>query len=123
MRPCPDLSRPLSKIRDENVVQALGACLDPQHLCLVLEYCSNGSLYDVISRASSSPQAVARLLGQPFDLSLRASIAGDAIAGMSFLYQRKPKPIQHRDLKSLNVLVDWFFYTLLLSAYADIYIY
>ena len=41
----------MASLRHPNVVLFMGICLDPP--CLVTEWCSRGSLYDVIGRAAS----------------------------------------------------------------------
>ena len=40
----------MASLRHPNVVLFMGICLDPP--CLVTEWCSRGSLYDVIGRAA-----------------------------------------------------------------------
>ena len=35
-------------MRHTNVIQFIGACLEPNRVCIVMEYCSKGSLRDVI---------------------------------------------------------------------------
>lgn len=88
----------LASIRHPNVVQYLGMCSNPP--CMVTELCAQGSLFDVMGRAKTDPSLAAKLTwGQ------RLSMLADATAGMSHLHQRTPQ-ILHRDLKSLNLLVD-----------------
>jgi serine/threonine protein kinase len=64
------------------------------------EYCSRGSLLDVLRAGHVSPQAALQLTWVR-----RLSMALDAAKGMLCLHARAP-PIVHRDLKSPNLLVD-----------------
>jgi hypothetical protein len=64
------------------------------------EYCSRGSLLDVLRAGHVSPQAAQQLTWMR-----RLSMALDAAKGMLCLHAHSP-PILHRDLKSPNLLVD-----------------
>ena len=44
----------MADLRHPNVVQYMGLCLDPP--CVVAEYCSNGSVCDVLKRAHEKPE-------------------------------------------------------------------
>eukprot|EP01096_Ripella_sp_DP13-Kostka_P000042 TRINITY_DN1005_c0_g5_i1.p1 TRINITY_DN1005_c0_g5~~TRINITY_DN1005_c0_g5_i1.p1 ORF type:complete len:852 (-),score=339.53 TRINITY_DN1005_c0_g5_i1:414-2969(-) len=83
----------ISTLRSPHVVFLYGATLHPNQ-SIVLEFCQKGSLYDC-------------LLNPAEDITwarvLRA--ASDSIRGISCLHNWKPQ-IVHRDLKSLNLLVD-----------------
>ncbi|KAI7841688.1 hypothetical protein COHA_004555 [Chlorella ohadii] len=86
----------MSKIRHLNVVSFLGICCVPP--CILTEYCSKGSLYDIIAEASQSAEAAAALTWPR-----RITILLDSAAGLGYLHSRA---ILHRDIKSPNVLVD-----------------
>jgi serine/threonine protein kinase len=88
----------LASIRHPNVIQFLGMCSEP--LCMVTEFCDQGSVFDAIRRCKKDPS-----LATEFTWNRRLNMLADAAAGMSHLHQRKP-PILHRDLKSANLLVD-----------------
>jgi len=88
----------LATIRHPHVVSFLGMCSDPP--CMVTELCSQGSLFDAMRRCKSDPNLAAN-----FTWKQRLDILIDAAAGMLHLHQRTPQ-ILHRDLKSLNLLVD-----------------
>lgn len=65
----------MKDLRSANVVLFMGVCLSP--LSIVTEYCSHGSLYDVIKRARDDPRgADARRL----TWARRVSMARDAAA-------------------------------------------
>ena len=84
----------MEALRHPNVVLFLGACTKPPNLCIVLEYCSRGSLWSTI---------------QNIDISLswedRRRFALDTASGVNYLHTCNP-PIIHRALKSLNLLLD-----------------
>ena len=99
---CPDLSQlAISKflqeaeihfkMKHQNVVTLYGACSEPSKLCLVMEYCHKGSLYDVLQS------------GVPLDWATKARMAQDMIRSVNSLHQRCK--IVHQDIKSLNFLV------------------
>ena len=84
-------SRLHGQLRHPNVVSLYGACLEPGHFSMVMEYMSGGSLYQLLH---SSKELL---------WSLRKSIASDIAVGLNYLHE---SGIIHRDLKSLNVLLD-----------------
>ena len=85
-------------MRHPNVILFMGLCPEPP--CVVTEYCSRGSLYDLLKSARGDPA-----LAQQLDWPRRLGLAMDAAKGMLYLHSHKP-PIIHRDLKSPNLLVD-----------------
>lgn len=80
-------------LRHPNIVQFLGACLEKTNLCLVTEFMDKGSLNVVLKKEPK------------LDWKTKLGIAIDSARGMLFLHLNTP-PILHRDLKSLNLLVD-----------------
>ena len=78
-------------LRHANVVQLYAVCLEAAKYCMVMELMSNGSLFNVLHN------------GRELPWSLRFSIAKDIAVGLNYLHGRG---ILHRDLKSLNVLLD-----------------
>ena len=80
----------MSKLRHPNIVLFLGACTNP--LCLVTEYMERKALFDCIHdpKISLEPRRILRMIK-------------DAALGMNYLHSLD---IIHRDLKSLNLLVD-----------------
>ena len=74
----------------------MGVSMQTHNLCIVTEYAHKGSLFDIMRHEQKS-----RALSW-----LRAlQIAYDVAKGMMYLHSYTP-PILHRDLKSLNILVD-----------------
>ncbi|KAE8736173.1 putative Mechanosensitive ion channel domain-containing protein [Hibiscus syriacus] len=82
----------LRKIRHNNVVQFIGACSSPPSLCIVTEFMSGGSIYDLLRKQKSG-----------FKLPFLLEVAIDVSKGMSYLHQNS---IMHRDLKAANLLMD-----------------
>nr|WIL03466.1 serine/threonine kinase [Cedratvirus plubellavi] len=83
----------MTALRHPNVVLFMAACTKPPKMCIVMEFMSLGSLYDLLHN-----ELIAEL---PF--ILKAKIAYQAAKGMHFLHS---SGIVHRDLKSLNLLLD-----------------
>ena len=84
----------LSAIRGKNVVMLHGACLEPKP-CLVMEYCSGGSLYDLLQDTK-------------LEIGWRETLrfASEMATGIHVLHNNEPQ-ILHRDLKSMNFLVTY----------------
>jgi len=83
----------LRALNHPNLVLFLGACLEPK-LCMISEFMFGGSLYDLLYKKKKVP-----------DHSKRCVLALDIAKAMAFLHNHKP-PIVHRDLKSMNILLD-----------------
>lgn len=81
-------------LRHPNVVLFMGACVDPAHACIIMEYCERGSLFDALHDTS-------QVIDYKKILRLLLQIA----EALVYLHSNRP-PILHRDLKSLNVLLD-----------------
>jgi len=83
----------MSSINSNHVVKFYGGCLQPK-ICLVMEYCSNGSLYHLLQRKELK-----------FDWAMFFRLCIETVAGVLALHNNIPQVV-HRDLKSLNLLVD-----------------
>merc|ERR1712194_12669 len=81
-------------LKHKRLVQFLGACLEHPHLCFITEYMSNGSLYNFLH---------VRKVKLPPRHSLNMSM--QLADGVDYLHSRNPVVV-HRDLKSLNVVLD-----------------
>lgn len=86
----------MSNLRHPNVLGMLGGSLTPPNLYFVSEYMRQGSLEKVLRALPN--------LGW----TVRLQMALDIARGLFYLHHQSP-PILHRDLKSLNILVDEHF--------------
>ncbi|XVF63602.1 hypothetical protein PTKIN_Ptkin09bG0099700 [Pterospermum kingtungense] len=82
----------MRKIRHKNLVQFIGACTRSLSLCIVTEFMSGGSMYDLLHKQKSG-----------FKIPFLLKVAIDVSNGMSYLHQNS---IMHRDLKAANLLMD-----------------
>eukprot|EP00118_Oscarella_pearsei_P024877 m.307006 g.307006 ORF g.307006 m.307006 type:complete len:615 (+) comp41806_c0_seq1:3138-4982(+) len=80
----------LRNLKHPNIVSFRGICTQSPCYCLVMEYCSEGPLFDLLKSG--------RQLTPPTVLEWAKQIA----TGMNYLHSKK---ILHRDLKSPNVLI------------------
>lgn len=78
-----------------NLVQLLGISQKEDDLYIVTEYCSGGTVFDLLHRKKhiEIPWAV------------RVKMALQVAQGMQYLHSLSP-PLIHRDLKSLNLLLE-----------------
>ncbi|CAF1081790.1 unnamed protein product [Adineta steineri] len=83
----------MQRIHYDHVLNIYGACMEPDKYALIVEYMSLGSLYDILRRQVKQ-----------FSWSDRYSIATQMVKGVNYLHNL-PKPIIHRDIKSLNILI------------------
>ncbi|VEN37483.1 unnamed protein product [Callosobruchus maculatus] len=84
--------RLLRELRHDNVNSFIGACVLPNSLFLVTDYCAKGSLYDIIENEDIK-----------LDKMFIASLVHDLIKGM--LYLHNSMLICHGNLKSSNCVV------------------
>lgn len=85
-------ARLYARLRHPNVVALRAVCLEPPHLCLVMEFAAGGPL----SRA---------LAGRRVPPAVLLDWARQVARGMRYLHGAPPVPLIHRDLKSSNVLL------------------
>jgi serine/threonine protein kinase len=85
----------LKKLRHPNILLYLSACTTGPHYFLVTEYCECGNLFDYLH---SNPKTI-------LHTRERIRIAIEIAKGVNYLHSFNP-PILHRDLKSLNILLD-----------------
>lgn len=79
-----------------NIVRLYGVCMERMHYGLVMEYMVKGSLNQVLQN------------GHVLPWKIRLQMAMDIVSGLTFLHTKtREKPVLlHRDIKSLNVLLD-----------------
>jgi len=88
----------MSSVKSDFLVHFYGACVDMDRLSLVMEFCENRSLYDVMQSDSEDHN---KLFTWPQILKWMHQM----ILGIGALHQWDP-PLVHRDIKSLNLLLD-----------------
>ena len=86
----------LSRVRHPNIIAFYAACTVPPNICIIEELAEGGSLHAKLHGVRGARCQAALPLGRLL------SIAGDIAQAMAYLHPR----IVHRDLKSLNVLLD-----------------
>ncbi|CAH0720734.1 unnamed protein product, partial [Brenthis ino] len=95
-----DISREIKKelkimrdLQHDNVNGFVGACIEPPNVCALSEYCTRGSLKDILENEDIK-----------LDNMFVASLVGDIIRGMIFIHE---SPLQyHGALRPSNCLVD-----------------
>lgn len=83
----------LGSLRHRNIVGVVGVCVRPPDLCLLLEYCPLGSLWDVLQRET---------IDERQDGLRKLHFALDCAIAVDFLHGNN---IAHCDIKSKNFLV------------------
>jgi len=83
----------LTAINSPYTIKFYGASIEPK-LCMVMELCEKGSLYDLLNKEATT-----------LDWVRGIHFLRDMAEGVTVLHEHKPAAIIHRDLKSLNLLV------------------
>ncbi|XP_062715719.1 speract receptor isoform X1 [Aedes albopictus] len=83
----------LRDMRHDNLNAFIGACTDPPNICIITEYCTRGSLKDVLENEDVK-----------LDNMFTASMVADILRGMSYLHD---SPLRfHGSLRTSNCLID-----------------
>lgn len=85
----------LQALRHPRLVNFIGAAFSSPNLCIVTEFMPNGSLYELLHQRK-----------QAISTTQRVSISTQIAEGVAFLHEQSP-PFVHRDLKSMNVVLDF----------------
>nr|XP_006812548.1 PREDICTED: atrial natriuretic peptide receptor 2-like [Saccoglossus kowalevskii] len=95
-----DLSRSLllelKHMRDlhhSNITSFVGACVDTPNICILMEYCSKGSLQDILQNDAIK-----------LDWVFRSSLVQDIVSGLQYIHGSIVRC--HGRLKSSNCVVD-----------------
>ncbi|KAH9323092.1 hypothetical protein KI387_017731, partial [Taxus chinensis] len=86
----------LSQVHHMNLVGLIGFCFEEGDHVLVYDYMPNGSLRDSLSGRT-------RII---LDWRKRIRIALGAVNSLTYLHEHANPPIIHRDVKSINILLD-----------------
>ncbi|CAK9327857.1 unnamed protein product [Citrullus colocynthis] len=89
----------LSRINHKNIVKLLGCCLETEFPLLVYEFVPNGTLSHHIHKKDHEESAT-------ISWKTRLRIASEVAGAISYIHSTASTPIFHRDIKSLNVLLD-----------------
>ena len=91
-----ELSLLISLPHHPNLLTLIGFCIKANNIFLVTEFCEGGTLFDILYR---------KHIDRKLTFKQKVKILLDVTRGMQFLHQLK-RQIIHRDLKSLNILID-----------------
>uniref|UniRef100_A0A8C2ZDD6 Guanylate cyclase n=1 Tax=Cyclopterus lumpus TaxID=8103 RepID=A0A8C2ZDD6_CYCLU len=86
------IAEQMKEMKHENLVQFFGVCIEPPNVCLVIQYCTKGSLKDVLKSDVD------------LDGMFKLSFAYDIVNGMEFIHKSNLK--FHGTLKPSKCLVD-----------------
>ncbi|EPS62310.1 pto kinase interactor 1 [Genlisea aurea] len=92
----------VSRLKNENVIELLGYCVDGGLRVLAYEYAPNGSLHDILHGRKGVKDSQP---GPVLSWSQRVKIAVGAAKGLEYLHEKAQPQIIHRDIKSSNVLL------------------
>uniref|UniRef100_A0A0D9XCR8 Protein kinase domain-containing protein n=1 Tax=Leersia perrieri TaxID=77586 RepID=A0A0D9XCR8_9ORYZ len=87
----------LTKVHHRNLVSLVGYCWEKDHLALVYEYMSQGTLYDHL-RGNNGVR-------ETLNWRTRIRVAVEAAQGLDYLHKGCSPPIIHRDVKTQNILL------------------
>ncbi|TKW32795.1 hypothetical protein SEVIR_2G190600v4 [Setaria viridis] len=87
----------LTKVHHRNLVSLIGYCWEKDHLALVYEYMSHGSLFDHLRGKNDAAEAL--------NWRTRVHVVLEAAQGLDYLHKGCNLPIVHRDVKTSNILM------------------
>ncbi|XP_074573956.1 putative leucine-rich repeat receptor-like serine/threonine-protein kinase At2g19230 [Curcuma longa] len=88
----------LTRVHHRNLVSLVGYCNEVNHLALVYEFMSQGTLQDHLQGRANNATALS--------WRQRLHIAIDAAQGLEYLQNGCKPPLVHRDVKSGNILLS-----------------
>ncbi|XP_062198812.1 probable LRR receptor-like serine/threonine-protein kinase At1g51810 [Phragmites australis] len=87
----------LTKVHHRNLVSLIGYCWEKDHLALVYEYMSQGSLFDHLRGKNG--------VAETLNWGTRVRVLFEAAQGLDYLHKGCNLPIIHRDVKTSNILL------------------
>ncbi|URE25643.1 Leucine-rich repeat receptor-like protein kinase [Musa troglodytarum] len=87
----------LTRVHHKNLVSMVGYCLDGDHLALVYEFMSQGTLKDHIRGIGTAA---------PLSWGQRVQIALEVALGLEYLHTGCKPALIHRDVKTTNILLN-----------------
>ncbi|URE32349.1 receptor-like protein kinase [Musa troglodytarum] len=87
----------LTRVHHKNLVSMVGYCMDGDHLALVYEFMSQGTLKDHVRGTGTAA---------PLSWEQRLQIALEAALGLEYLHTGCKPPLIHRDVKTTNILLN-----------------
>ncbi|GAB2285339.1 hypothetical protein Dimus_019793 [Dionaea muscipula] len=93
-----ELVNDIDRLRHANIVDLVGYCSEHGQRLLIYEYCSNGSLQDLLDLNDDYKRKI------PWDT--RIQIALGAARALEYLHEVCEPPVTHRNFKATNILLD-----------------
>ncbi|CAM0907929.1 unnamed protein product [Alopecurus aequalis] len=88
----------LTRIHHKNLVSMIGYCMEGEHMALVYEFMSEGTLQEHISGRDHN--------GVCLRWKKRLQIAVESAQGLEYLHKGCNPPLIHRDVKTTNILLN-----------------
>ncbi|KAK6114934.1 hypothetical protein DH2020_007203 [Rehmannia glutinosa] len=88
----------ITTLHHKNIISLFGFCFEDNHLLLVYDFLSRGSLEENLHGNKKKPPA--------FGWSERYRVAIGVAEALDYLHNREDQPVIHRDVKSSNILLS-----------------
>ncbi|KAK6132249.1 hypothetical protein DH2020_034009 [Rehmannia glutinosa] len=88
----------ITTLHHKNIISLFGFCFEDNHLLLVYDFLSRGSLEENLHGNKKVPSA--------FGWSERYRVAIGVAEALDYLHNREDQPVIHRDVKSSNILLS-----------------